>query len=129
MITVIYLGFLGGYIALMYYYGTGDMSDLDVKGPYAVGARKFRTLKLIYGSEKLPGNDSMVGVFYPVDKKVHDRRAATKAPKWESFVFGKRRVEDAVRSMQWALTPKKEKGKCCKDAPVWLFRPFYFIQH
>jgi hypothetical protein len=74
-ITVIYLLFLGGYIALMYYYGTGDMTRLDVKGPYKVGVRKFRTLKLLYGSEKKTGNDSQVVVYYPIDEKTHDRRA------------------------------------------------------
>ena len=43
-------------------------------------------------------------------------------------MFGKRRVENAVRGMQWALTPKKEKGKCCKDAPAWIWRPFFYMK-
>ena len=99
-VTLIYLAFLAGYILLLYLYGTGDLSRLKVKGPYGVGVRKFRTLKMLYGSEKKTGNDAMVLVFYPVDKRVHERRAMSKSqPTWESFVFGKRRAEEAVSGM------------------------------
>ena len=46
VVTVIYALFLIGYIVLIVLYGTGDFSRLEIKGPYKVGTRKFRTLKL-----------------------------------------------------------------------------------
>ena len=56
-ISIISLLFLGVSIGLLVAFGDSDFSRMHLKGPYQVGHKDYRTIKL--GSE--------VSIYYPVD--------------------------------------------------------------
>jgi hypothetical protein len=96
---ILYLIFLTIYLALILTYGQGDLKLFKIKGPYAVGMRKFRPFKLNYGTEPHKSNaDTQVYAFYPVDKTEFANRIRFKQPRMDIFSY-KHKVEalDAVR--------------------------------
>ena len=122
--SIIYLTFLLIYLILTLIYGQGDLSLIRIKGPYAVGVRKFRPLKINYGTEPNKSCvDTQVFAFYPVDKSEFNTRIKLKQSRMDIFNYKHR--QEALDAVRFTQVAGKERGKCCRGVPACFIIPFF----